>query len=50
MTPGRGARRNEANTTITAPWIRPKVKNAAWYPAVAIMFAIGMTVRMVPEP
>ena len=30
MTPGLGARRNEAKSTITTPWSSPKVKNAAW--------------------
>jgi hypothetical protein len=30
MAPGLGARRNQANEKIAAPWIKPKVKNAAW--------------------
>ena len=42
--PGPRRAQEPGEEKITAPWIRPNVKNAAWNPAVAIISAIGMTV------
>ena len=48
--PGDGALSSQASSTITTPWIIPNTKNALLYPDEAIMLAIGMIVRRVPDP
>jgi hypothetical protein len=48
--PAGGAERKSAATITVAPWMIPQVMNACWYPEVAIMFAMGDTVKAEPAP
>src|SRR6266446_3859613 len=46
---GGDLRKNAATITVN-PWMIPQRMNAAWYPAEAIMLAMGATVKADPAP